>query len=261
MADNGATYAYCVIANATRPRLARRRMGLPGTGAVRLLDVERGLFLAVGSAPLDLYGEDAINRGLSDLDWVSRAAVAHEGVVESFADAAAVLPMKLLTIFANDARAVAHVRGERRRIAAAVRRVANHHEWGVRVIFDRAKAVQRSVARGKSAAKPTAPSGVDYLARKKAQRDAAAEQVDHARETVAALYDRLSSRATVARRKAAGELPVQGGPLLLDAAFLVPRARARSFQSLAAREAKSLARHGYGLTLTGPWPPYSFVQD
>jgi len=50
-------------------------------------------------------------------------------------------------------------------------------------------------------------------------------------------------------------------PLLLDAAFLVPRSRAKSFQSLMAREAKALGRHGYGVTLTGPWPPYSFVQD
>ena len=25
--------------------------------------------------------------------------------------------------------------------------------------------------------------------------------------------------------------------------------------------ARALARRGYGLTLTGPWPPYSFVQD
>jgi len=56
---------------------------------------------------------------------------------------------------------------------------------------------------------------------------------------------RLQYQAVVARR----------------AAFLVPRSRARSFQSLMAREAKSLGRHGYGVTLTGPWPPYSFVQD
>jgi hypothetical protein len=48
---------------------------------------------------------------------------------------------------------------------------------------------------------------------------------------------------------------------LLDAAFLVPRARAASFQALASREARALARHGYGLTFSGPWPPYSFVQD
>jgi hypothetical protein len=54
---------------------------------------------------------------------------------------------------------------------------------------------------------------------------------------------------------------VQGGPLLLDAAFLVPRARAASFKALTARESRSLARQGYGLTVSGPWPPYTFVQD
>ena len=49
--------------------------------------------------------------------------------------------------------------------------------------------------------------------------------------------------------------------MLLDAAFLVPRARSATFKALAARESKALARHGYGLTVTGPWPPYTFVQD
>ena len=120
----------------------------------------------------------------------------------------------------------------------------------------------RAAARADSAEAPSAPaSGIAYLTRKKAQRDANAELAEHARETVAALYDRLAARSSAARRKASGELPVSTGPLLLDAAFLVPRSRARSFQSLMAREAKSLGRHGYGVTLTGPWPPYSFVQD
>ena len=49
--------------------------------------------------------------------------------------------------------------------------------------------------------------------------------------------------------------------LLLDAAFLVPRSRTASFRGSAAKEARTLAPHGYTVTLTGPWPPYSFVQD
>src|SRR5258705_10401305 len=111
------TYAYCVVANATRPRLKRKVAGLPGMGPVRLLDVEDGLFAAVAGAPLDRYGEAAINRGLSDLDWVSRAAVAHDAVVQSFIGETAVVPLKLFTLFTTDERAVEHVRAERRRIA------------------------------------------------------------------------------------------------------------------------------------------------
>lgn len=260
---SSATYTYCVVSNATRPRPPRKTTALPGMGPVRLLDVEPGLFLAVADAPIDRYGEQAINRGLSDLDWVSRAAVAHEAVVESFNGASAILPMKLFTLFADDDRALAHVRGDAARIRAAAKRVANHHEWGIRVMLDRARASAstRSARSAKPGVDGRKSTGVAYLTRKKAQRDAGIELAERARETVSRTFDRFAARATIARRKAASELPVQGGPLLLDAAFLVPRGRARTFRSLAAREAKSLAARGYTLTLTGPWPPYSFVQD
>ena len=252
------TYLYCVVAADRRPRLTRVPAGLPGAGKVRLLDVDAGLFLAVADLPLDRYSEAAINDGLTDLDWVSRAAVAHEAVVEAFTAETAVLPMKLFTIFMSDERAIEHVRAERRRIATVVKRVANHQEWGVRVVIDRERA---AAAAKKSQRAPAVRSGVAYLTQKKAQRDASKELAANARETVAGLYDRLAAKSRLAKRRLASELPVQGGPLLLDAAFLVPRARATSFQALASRESRALARHGYGLTVSGPWPPYSFVQD
>jgi hypothetical protein len=78
---------------------------------------------------------------------------------------------------------------------------------------------------------------------------------------VASLFDRLAARSGNAKRRSASELPAQGGPLLLDAAFLVPRARAAMFRTLVTHESKVLARQGYGVSVSGPWPPYSFVQD
>jgi gas vesicle protein GvpL/GvpF len=253
-----ASYVYGVIAADRRPRLTRVPAGLPGAGPVRLLDVEPGLFIAVADVPLDKYSEASIKSGLANLDWVSRVAVAHEGVVESFIASTAVLPMKLFTIFTTDQRALAHVRAQRARIAGLVKRVANQQEWGVRVVLDRALA---AAALPKKRASARAGAGASYLAQKKASRDASQELASRARDTVAGLFDRLAARSGDARRRAASELPVQGGPLLLDAAFLVPRGRAASFKALAARESRSLARHGYGLTVSGPWPPYTFVQD
>src|SRR5262249_39166600 len=169
-----------------------------------------------------------------------------------FDGATAVLPMKLFTIFAGDDRALAHVRGERQRLAGVVKRVANQQEWGVRVGLDRSRAAR-------AAKRPASHdgSGSAYLARKNAGAGAVVELAERGRETVATLYDRLAARAKDATRRSPGELPVQSGPLLLDAAFLVPRSRAKSFQALVAREAKSLRKRGYGLTLSGPWPPVS----
>ena len=261
MATSG-TYVYCVIAAVRRPALRRRFTRLPGMGPVRLLDVDRGLWLAVADAPLNRYGEETINRKLSDLDWVSRAAITHEAVVESFAGQRAVLPMKLFTIFTSDDRALDQVRGDRRRVDAIVKRVSNQVEWGVRVILDR---VQPRHAAGsglrRRSASGKAPSGAGYLSRKKAQRDAAVELAEHARETVAEVYDRLEARSRLAKRRTASELPAPGGQLLLDAVFLVPRPRATSFQALVTREARRLGRLGYVVSLSGPWPPYTFVKD
>ncbi len=151
------------------------------------------------------------------------------------------------------------MRADRRRIAAIVKRVANRQEWGVRVVLDRARAWKTAAA--KPAARAPASSGATYLTRKKAQRDASIELAERAKATVDALHDRLSARADLARRRTMSELPSNGGPLLIDAAYLIARGRAKAFRALAAREARALQKHGYLLTLTGPWPPYTFVQE
>lgn len=225
--------------------------------APRALAIERNLFAIAATAPPARYSESAIARGLADVEWVSRAAVAHEAVVEHFIAADAVLPLKLFTLFASDERALEHLRGERTRLAAAARRVARQHEWGIRVLLDPARA---AAAPRKAERRPPARGGAAYLAEKKARRDAAAELAGRARDTVAGLFDRLAATARDAKQRSTSELPAQGS-LLLDAAFLVPRTRAGSFRALAAREARALAPHGYAIVLSGPWPPYSFVQD
>jgi hypothetical protein len=258
-----AVYVYCVISAKTRPRVSRAARGLPGMGPVRLLEVERGLWVAVADAPLRRYGEATINRGLADLAWVSRAALAHEEVIESFIGETAVLPMKLFTIFTSDARALEHIAAQRTRIAALVKRVANHQEWGVRVVLDRVRAERISVdgSRRTGPLRPATSTGAAYLTRKRAQRDATVELGSRARAIVVGLYDRLGARSKLAKRRPASELPVQGGPLLLDAAFLVLRTRAASFKALTVREARTLFKQGYGVKVSGPWPPYTFVQD
>jgi hypothetical protein len=96
---------------------------------------------------------------------------------------------------------------------------------------------------------------------KRARRDVALHLASRAEEAVRALYDELAARARSARRRSDVTTPVQGSPLLLDAAFLVPRVRAASFRALTVRHARAFAPSGCIVTLSGPWPPYSFLQD
>jgi gas vesicle protein GvpL/GvpF len=258
------TYVYCVVASERKPNLRGVPRGLSGAGPVRLLDLpaarrqSSGRWLVVADVPLERYGEKPINAGLSNLNWVSRAAISHEGVVEGFTGATGLLPMKLFTIFASDERALEYIHAERRRIDSALARVLHHEEWGVRVALTGRRMSAGSGDKGRSR---TPLSGSGYLEHKKLQRDVAVELAQHAKEIAADLYDLLAKHSTIARRRSVTELPSSGGALLLDAVFLVKRARAAIFRKAVERQARGLKSDGYAVSLSGPWPPYSFMQD
>lgn len=251
-----ASYVYCVAAGATAPRLARAPRGLPEMARPRALAVAPGMWLVLADAPLSRYGAAPIEAGLRDLDWVSRCAVAHEAVVEHVArPGVAVVPMKMFTLFADDDRALAHVTRLRRKIDGLLRRVSGRQEWGLRVTLDERRARAHATGAGNGGPTP----GTAFLLKKKAEKDAARRLAAQARTEADRLFDHLARHADAARRRRpTADTPAR---LLLEAAFLVPVTRGRAFRAEMARRARALAPHGYDLTLSGPWPPYSFVTD
>jgi hypothetical protein len=244
-----ATYLYCLVRD---PALAGAPDGLPGAEKVRAVDTASGLSLIVSDAPLAKYGEEAIAAGLKDMDWVGRCAMAHERVVEHFLAAPALLPTKLFTLFADDARAVAHVAKRRKAIDKALARVAGRLEWGVRVGLDPDAPVGDAPARASS-------SGTAFLAAKKQARDAVRDRSARAVAAADEVHDTLAKLADDTRRRNPEEV-VPGSSLVLDAAYLVAAARAAGFQKKVAALAKDAAGQGLALTLTGPWPAYHFVE-
>lgn len=248
-----ATYVYCIVQRSTRPRVARVPSGLGGASTPRLLDVDNGFYMVCSDVPLASYGAESIERGLRDLDWVSRVAVTHEAVVERFTKVhgATVIPMKLFTIFANDDRAREEMRRRRRDLGGIVKRIKGCQEWGVRIL--------RS-PRGAASAAPRAvhASGSAFLAEKKRARDVVKEQSQQVARVADQTLRSLSRLAREIRRREPIEAATS--PPVLDAAFLVPVLRRTKFKAEAAKAANLCAAAGAELTLTGPWPAYHFVQ-
>ena len=247
-----ATYVYCAVQADRKPNLGRAPSGPPGLGEHRLLDAGQGLWLVVGDAPLSRYGEAAIQRGLHNLNWLSRCAVAHEAVVEYCLRAGAVVPMKLFTIFENDFRALTEIGRKRQQLDRSMQRVAGRREWGVRI-----RAVP---GEGRSVRPPKkVKSGASYLAAKKQARDAARELAVRGHARVTRAYATLAALSADAQRH-----PPPAGPqttrLLLDAAFLVATGGVARFRAAARRVARELGRNGYAVEVTGPWPPYNFIE-
>jgi len=251
-----ATYVYCIAHAPVGPTRSRAPAGLPDASPLRVLDAGGPLWIVCASVPLASYGPGALEPALRDLNWVGDIAVAHESVVEHFAQQknVTVVPMKLFTMFSSDKRTVEEMKSRRREILAVVKRIGGCEEWGVRIT--------RAAPPGRSgdhdAVRPA--SGAAFLAAKKQARDIARDLARAASESADAAYAALSAISRDARRR--DDAPEGAvAPPLLDAAFLVPAPRRTRFKATARKLAAAGARSGTEITVTGPWPAYNFVRE
>ena len=249
-----ATYVYGIVSSQQPLQTAHVPAGPPGTRTVRVLDIRPHRYLVVSDAPLDVFGEAPLAARLSDLGWVSAAALAHEAVTESFMSADAVVPMKLFTLFTSDERALEQIRAEWTRLERVIERLAKHEEWGVRLVFDES----RAPAEDKTL---SASSGRGYLMAKRQHHAASTAHTASMRKTAAAVLKTLRPLVRDSRQRPVTTPAESRSVLLLDAAFLVPRPKATRFRTSVERHAKTLASAGYALQLSGPWPAYSFVEN
>ncbi len=253
--SSSATYVYCVVKSEHAPKLSRVPKGLADAGKPRLLDAGDGYSLIAASAPLDQYDAAAIDAKLRDIDWVGARASEHEAVVEYAQSLGTVVPMKLFTLFSTDERAVDHVRKMKKTLDRVVARIAGCEEWGLRILFDEARAARAAAeeARSKKVA-----SGKDFLLRKKALDDQRRSTGALAAERVDALYESLARTVKSAQRRAAPNREL-AGRVLLDAVFLVAQPDVEKVKATVAASAEKLAADGFDITLSGPWPAYSFI--
>jgi hypothetical protein len=260
-AKAAATYVYCVVRGAKRPAVASRVEPLPGGGAPRVLPLAPNTWLVVANVPLKAFGQAALDKRLQDVDWMSRCGVAHQAVMDSFLDSDAVVPMTLFTIFANDERALAEARKDPARLEDTLDRVAGRAEWVVRVLRgDAAPSAAAAEASAPTGAAPRSRSGREFLQAKVDQRQAARRAAEETGQAVRTLMSALADAADdVNDRTEARTAGALGSAALLDAAFLVMRTSERQFEQVARRMAQPLIDRGFRVSVTGPWPCYSFV--
>jgi hypothetical protein len=249
-----ATYLYCIVHADRSPSAAGAPRGLPGATPPTVAALARSFWLVTATVPLDVYGPEALESSLRNVQWVTDIALAHESVVEHFARrvSATVIPMKLFTLFSSEKLAIAETRSHVQDLKSVVGRIAGCEEWGVRITRRPAAAAAAS-GRAVSVA-----SGTDFLSAKKAARDLARQSVGAATEAAEQAYGTLSAIARDARRRRDEPEGVTAPPLL-DAAFLVPIDRRRRFRAAVKKLADASDRTL--VTLTGPWPSYNFIDS
>jgi hypothetical protein len=250
-------WAYCVAR--ASDRLPEQLPGVdPGHATTR---IEYGSLAAlVSEVALDEYGEDALRRNLNDFAWLERVARAHEGVLERALADATLVPLRLCTIFGDEAGVRAMLSVREADLGAALETLTGREEWTVKLLVDR-EALRASAGGDASPPSAEAGSGAAYMLGRRRERELRERAAELAAGLAGEVHERLRAGAVAAviGRPQNRELSGHAGDMLLNAAYLVERGEVATLRERVAQLEAEHRALGVRLELRGPLPPYNFV--
>ncbi len=212
----------------------------------------RDLAAVVTDVPLGEFDEDALKNNLERLPWLEEVARCHHAVVDAVAARAPTAPMRLATIFLDDAGVVRRLDERSDAFRRVLDRIEGRMEWSVKILAP-------AVEEGRDAAAIPPRSGAEFLRQKKmrvAERD---ERTAADARTAEDVHVALSQVAVASRILAPQDPQLTGyaGAMLLNGAYLVSVENEGAFT---ARLDDLLQRYpDTHFERGGPWPPYSFA--
>lgn len=207
---------------------------------------EAELSAVVGSVDAAAFGEDSLTGLLADVAAIETIGRAHHEVVASVASDGPVVPLRLATVYPDDRTVRSLLVEHRSDLAQLLRSFSGTQEWGVKVYLE--------LPADGSDSEPTAASsgeqdGLPGQEPRWQHVEACADEIDRV----------LSGLAIAARRHPTPYLRFGGidGWMVLNGVYLLDTDRAADF----AATARNLIDQHSTLRgqVTGPWPPYSFV--
>ncbi|MFF0291137.1 GvpL/GvpF family gas vesicle protein [Streptomyces sp. NPDC005262] len=217
-----------------------------------------GLAAVVSSVPEATFGTAGLTAQLEDLERLEVIARTHDAVVETASRSAAVLPMRLATVYLDDTRVASMLEARSAELHGLLSWLEGHVELGVKVYADPAAAAPEQ-PRPQQADSASQRPGQAYLRRRQAQRRGrqdAYRAAGAAASQIAEHLTRLSS-SRVSHRPQQGELASGGGENIANDAYLVPVRSEAEFRVAVAQANGEVP--GVRIEVTGPWAPYSFV--
>ncbi|MFC9974546.1 GvpL/GvpF family gas vesicle protein [Spirillospora sp. NPDC127200] len=257
-----AVYLYGV-ARGLDPAAVAQVSGVGGA-PVRLL-AAGDLAALVSTVELADFGEEALRVNLEDLAFLEATARAHHEVVDRAAHAAPTAPVRIATIYRDDERVREILTGRHEQFTRVLDRVAGRSEWGVKA-YAYAEAYEAAPQPGAgvgadagSEARPAGGAGTAYLQRRQQQRRQHQSAARHVSEQAQAIHAELSDHAVAIRQHPPQDPRLSGheGTQILNVAYLLDDEQVEGFT----RAARAIDERspGIGVEVTGPWPPYSFI--
>ena len=249
--------------------IVRQGQPLPdGTGA-ELRAVPYGQLAAiVEQVPASVFSPEALEEKLQSVEWVAQTARKHESVLETARRHGPVIPARMCTLFSDFSAVETSLIKSEDWFRNLLQIFRGRHEWGLKVFCDQ-KILHAQVAADDfdassldKAAKSASPGQAYVLTRKRDARVAEASDVwiDDAIDEIVGAVE--SSAFDFRSRPLLGEdVTGRNDTMVFNLSVLVDEAAQDTFRAAVDDLSSRFSAYGFGLELTGPWPPYGFCNQ
>ena len=252
------TYVYCIIRsdNAALPRARPIDPAYP----LHLVKHEE-LAAVVSDVSLETFRRRVESE--QDLRWLKERVTAHNQVVQQAAESGPVIPLQFATILRSQQHLIELLDRNGDELRRTLDALDGQAEWGVKIFT--AHSASSNGNKAEIDEDVPASSGTAYMTRKQMARNGRQQTRGTWRGLAQQCHDRLSKCASDTRllqnASRMNKVSSDDGSteLLLNASYLVRNTRLTHFQALTEELRAMLQEQGLLLQLTGPWPPYNFV--
>jgi hypothetical protein len=254
-------YLYGVTRAATEVPKVR------GVGDREVVAISAGGLQALASrVPVDEFDEDVLADRVTDMEWLSREAQAHEAVLAAAVSGPAVLPFRFGTVYRTPDRVVQFLTDQGHALMAQLDRLTGCHEWSVKLLVD-----DETVAAWATEHEPDIVAigaggtekgeGHSYFARKRQEQAVAEAQERLVAGVVDECHEQLAQAAEQATTARPQDPTLSGytGRMVLNGIYLVRDAALPAFREQVEQLEQRLGTRGFSVALTGPWPAHHFV--
>jgi hypothetical protein len=239
--------------------------GLETASPIELVE-HGGMAAVVSAVPLDQYGEGQFEQRLQDPAWTANKVMRHQAVAEYFSRDHAIIPLRFGVMYSSHEKVHTLLESRADSLARGLSRIEGCEEWALNIHVD------KSVLTGKlptlsptladlKARADKASQGQAYLLQKQADRLQVAELRNYLKESVDGIAKELGPRTEGLKRIPVSETEAKQEPAVAGKlVYLVKKSKLRSFKTAAEKLASKHNKSGITMELTGPWPPYNFVE-
>lgn len=218
-----------------------------------------------GQAVFD--GEKIKNKLLDDPKWAEENIRRHHEVIDCAFKMSVVIPMKFGVIYKTKVSLADMLKRYYRQYKTLIFRLQDKKEWGVKAYLDHKKFIEGLKKKNKEIQKleeirSSVQEGMKWYAERKIDKIAADESEEEIEKELQYLIEKLEGRAENVRLNevSSKDSMEPTREMILNAACLVKNDALQRFRNLFQKLAKDATGKGMTLELTGPWPPYNFVE-